>query len=248
MKATWVRLGTSALVLCLLAGCAGPGPGASSSAAPRAAQQRSSDPSSDSTASARSKHDAGSTGAPDQTTAGGTKAPKGADAVAPPAASPGSIGEASAFLTDAVGDTSGDEAPAYADIKRATITSDGSSLSLALDFADELPAHIQEKGTLIAGFGLQADDQNPQYAFILQGTKDGWDAIFQKNGEQSPFRGDFVTEGSTATFTAPWRMVGGVREFRWGASLRWFASDPSGAVLQAADRVPEGDPATFRPS
>lgn len=136
---------------------------------------------------------------------------------------------------------SGIGGPAYSDIVRASIEDRGSAYEITLRFAGALPERVGDNENLIAGVGLTgADDRT--FAVMLQGTREGWNAVYQKGGSSFEVE-DWAIEGSQVVWTIPKSQVDVGESFEWGASLRLL--DFGGTGMHRGDKAPEAGPRSY---
>lgn len=139
-------------------------------------------------------------------------------------------------------DRSGD-APAYADIRRATLRGTPRTLTLTLRVDGEIPKALPEGADMTMNFRLDLRGDNDHQIYAI-GGRDGWRADLDNSAS---FPGRFSIAGDSFAFELPWRRLGGRATFRWEAETAWTYT-PSGPLAEtefAFDRVPEYEAARY---
>ncbi|HVM20345.1 MAG TPA: hypothetical protein VM307_10325, partial [Egibacteraceae bacterium] len=136
---------------------------------------------------------------------------------------------APAYRTAAdVSDPEGDRgrAPAYADLRRVLIESDGANARVSIVVAGRLPATLAEGE--VQGIGVdfyRTNDRESDYQLFADGGSTGWEAYLHTPSGIGRFEGSFRMGGQMLVFEVPWSSLGGRKAADVSAFVDWSAQD-----------------------
>lgn len=140
-----------------------------------------------------------------------------------------------ARTTDAAGDTEDSgTSPGYVDLRRASIADRGRG---RVRFRLEVAAPFEERmsGSTYVYLEFRLEGEGRDVSLVAEGDANGWGVYL---GEDL-LPGRFVIDGSTMTFTVPWKSVGGRGAFDWYVASSWTRSTLLDTDY-SFDRVPDG--------
>ena len=152
-----------------------------------------------------------------------------------------------AALDDRPGDASGD-APAYADVDRVVIDSNGATARVSLVFAGNLPPVLADGE--VQGIGVdfyRSGGRESDFQLFADGGYKGWRAFLHGPEGVVPFQGTFRVGGNVMVFEVPWASVGGTDPADVTVFSDWSQER---ALINAVgnDRAPNSGKMTVRPA
>lgn len=135
------------------------------------------------------------------------------------------------------------QAPTYSDIRKATISGPGSTISFTLETDASPPQRLAEGIDMTARFHFKMSDGEEHHIYAMGGKK-GWKPDLDNSGE---FPGRFELDGNRFVFELPWTRLGGPSSFKWLAQTSWtrWPEDDADDPDFAFDQVPEYQKASY---
>lgn len=148
--------------------------------------------------------------------------------------------------TDAVGDA-GDKAPAYSDLVRVTIESDGTNARVTVTMRAAVPNPMPADEQMAVGVDLfrSSDALESDYQLYATGNEEGWVAFLDTPKGFVKYPGTFQIGGARLVFAVPWSSLGGLRSGHARTFMDW---DRAGVVLKdvGQDGVPDSGRFRYR--
>ena len=136
---------------------------------------------------------------------------------------------------DPAGDThSQGDAPAYLDLRSASIEGYQEEALLRATFSTALPKRMPARDTFMRiGFRLQGEDRD--IAIGVSSDHRGWSASINAGDD---FPGSLQIRGSVLIILLPWEDIGGRGGFLWQATSNWSRASEGGTEF-GFDSVPD---------
>jgi hypothetical protein len=148
--------------------------------------------------------------------------------------------------SDTAGDQ-GSQGPAYSDLRRLVIESDGTRARVTVIMGATVPNPMASGEEMAVGVDLFRSSTQPEsdYQLYASGNEEGWIAFLDTPKGFVRYPGTFQIGGARLVFTVPWASLGGMRTGYASTFMDW---DKDGVVVNqvGGDHMPNSGRLRYR--